>query len=694
MALTRRRQRALLGLLAAAGSGVFAATVVLAAQVTPGQRAAYGLNLAPGWDSGLNGLALLLLGLVVLRSLPGQATGRVLAASGFFWLLVGLADAYDGWALLTTPPAAGAGLALWFSGRFGSFLLVGVPLLLLVYPTGRAPAGRWGVVGRVGVVLVAAWATAVTLLPGTLNGEQGPPGVLDYDAATLPVDPAVGSVVGGVLGMGALAGALATVGVVWHRHRVSRGLERRRIRWLLWAATADVGLAVVATVLQADGVLAQAMFSVGVLLPAVAVTIGLVHPEVVGVDELLSTTLVHGLTATAVVLVDLAALATLTAMVGERLDQRAVVLLVLVVAALLYWPLRNALVGRVRRLVLGTRDDPYDVVAGLASRLESAGDVRDQLDAVARAVAGAFGVRHVRVEVDQPGGERLTASYGPVTDGDRGTQRPDRGERVLPITFRDEEVGRIVLPRDGLRMRLSRRDEALLSDLVRQAALAARAARLAAELQESRERLVLAREEERRRIRRDLHDGLGPALSGVVFRIESARVLLPEDTAAADRALEVARDQVRDVVGDVRRLVHDLRPPALDDLGLLGALRQQADVLTAPGFGVHVDADHATVADLPAAVEVAAYRVVGEAVTNAARHAAASRCDVRLVAEPGVLRVEVVDDGVGVDPAATAGVGLVSLRERVAELGGRSEVVCPPSGGTTVRAWLPLRSTA
>jgi signal transduction histidine kinase len=203
---------------------------------------------------------------------------------------------------------------------------------------------------------------------------------------------------------------------------------------------------------------------------------------------------------------------------------------------------------------------------------------------------------------------------------------------------------------------------------------------------------VVAREEERRRIRRDLHDGLGPALSGVVFRIESARILVPDDPAAASRGLEVAASQVQDVVADVRRLVHDLRPPALDDLGLVGALRQQASALSGPGFGVHVEAGD-DVQALPAAVEVAAYRVVGEAVTNAARHARASRCDVRLHLADGELHLRVSDDGVGVDATAVAGVGLASLRERVAELGGRAEVVCPPEGGTTVRARLPLRST-
>ena len=148
-----------------------------------------------------------------------------------------------------------------------------------------------------------------------------------------------------------------------------------------------------------------------------------------------------------------------------------------------------------------------------------------------------------------------------------------------------------MLPARGLRSRLSRRDEELLGDLVRQAATAARTSRLADELQESRERLVVAREEERRRIRRDLHDGLGPALRGVVFRLESARLLVDRDPRRPSPSCEATSDHVQDVVADVRRLVHDLRPPALDDRGLVGALRQQAERLSSTGLVVRVEAD-------------------------------------------------------------------------------------------------------
>ncbi|MDQ4055419.1 MAG: sensor histidine kinase [Actinomycetota bacterium] len=203
---------------------------------------------------------------------------------------------------------------------------------------------------------------------------------------------------------------------------------------------------------------------------------------------------------------------------------------------------------------------------------------------------------------------------------------------------------------------------------------------------------MVAREEERRRIRRDLHDGLGPSLSGVVFQLEAARLLVAQDPGAAEKQIAATSTQVQDVVADVRRLVHDLRPPALDDRGLVGALRQQAERLSDDQLWVRVEADD--VGSLPAAVEVAAFRIASEALTNVRRHAAASSASVGLAVADGHLVVEVSDDGAGIPEVAEAGVGLVSLRERAAELGGRCEVTCPSGGGTTVKAWLPLRKSS
>jgi two-component system NarL family sensor kinase len=294
---------------------------------------------------------------------------------------------------------------------------------------------------------------------------------------------------------------------------------------------------------------------------------------------------------------------------------------------------------------------------------------------VAGAVADAFGVGYVAVEVDRSGGERLTATYG---------QAPDE-VRSLPITYRDTVVGKLVLPARGIRSRLSTRDEKLLGDLVRQAATAARSGQLAEQLQTSRERLVTAREEERRRIRRDLHDGLGPAMAGVVFQLETVKLSLDSRPEQARETLTAVSGQIQEIVADVRRLVHELRPPALDDRGLVGALGQLVESLPVP-VTIHAD----DLAGLPAAVEVAAYRIVAESLTNVVRHARAHGVRVTLRRTGQVLEVEVADDGIGVAEEVQAGVGLLSVRERAAELGGHAEVSCPTGGGTVVRAVLPV----
>jgi signal transduction histidine kinase len=462
------------------------------------------------------------------------------------------------------------------------------------------------------------------------------------------------------------------------RYRRAAGLERDRMRWLVWSVVVMAAVLALTSFSDATEVRDLAIFVIA-SLPAVALTVGIVRPGLVPVRDLLSATVVLAVLSGVLVAVDLVTVTLVDRLLGDTLEERQVVVLVLLLTVLLYGPLRLRLAALVRRLVFGERDRPYDVVAGLATELEQADEGPEQLAAVADAVASAFGVGYVRVEVDRPSGERLVATHGSAP-----------GEvRALPITYRSQEVGRVVLPARGLRTRLSRRDEQLLGDLVRQAATAARTSRLADELQDSRERLVVAREEERRRIRRDLHDGLGPSLSGVVYQLESARLLVDKDPEAAKQTIQGLSGHVQDVVADVRRLVHDLRPPALDDRGLVGALAQQAENITRSG-GPSVSVDAGQLGDLPAAVEVAAYRIAGEALTNVTRHAHAHRATVRLLRDDRDLLVEIADDGSGIAAEAQAGVGLISLRERAAELGGRSEVTCPATGGTVVRAWLPL----
>nr|WP_246496903.1 sensor histidine kinase [Sphaerisporangium rubeum] len=374
-----------------------------------------------------------------------------------------------------------------------------------------------------------------------------------------------------------------------------------------------------------------------------------------------------------VVLVDVAVFALAGSVLGERDSALAALALVAVV----YAPLRTWLSRTVWRLVRGSRDDPYAAVSTLAARLELATDPDEQLVAVATTLAEAFKLSYVRVEIERPEGARSVVEHG-----------TPRGPVVtLPVAYRGEAVGRLTLYGADL----TERDQRLLGDLVRQAAAAARAVELSTSLARIRAELVRAREEERRRIRRDLHDGLGPSLGAVALRIEAARNISGGAPEQAGRILDQAVSEIGGVLSDVRRLVHDLRPPALDELGVRRAIEQQADRFRAAGLDVRVGGDD-TLDALPAAVEVAAYRIVSEALANVVKHAGAARCDIALGVRDGRLEVTVRDDGAGIGPDVAAGVGMLSIRERAAELGGDCQVSCPPGGGTLVSARLPLEA--
>jgi signal transduction histidine kinase len=643
-----------------------------------GPRHGPGVDLAEGYGVTytLAGLAIALCALAVARHDPEQRFGWALLPIAAVWALDGLSESYVRVAITAGGADPGANLALWFLNRFGSVLPLSIAALLLIFPSGRFLPGWLGRLGIVALMGMVVAATLVVLTPAATSPRVPDlPPTVDFNYLTLP-SLSVADVLRPLSGVLTVVGFLIAMVSAVLRYQRAAGGDRDRMRWLIWAVVV-MALTLAAVAVADMGSAVDAMIVVVAVLPVVAMTVGVVRPTVVPVENLLVRTLVLGAVALSLLGVDLLVVAVLSHMFGD-LGQRQLVAVVLLVTALGYGPLRHRLFQVVQAWILGSRGDRYDAVAGLAANLESIDDGPAQLGAVARAVADAFGVRYVAVEVDRPGGERLVATFG---------DRPAE-VRTLPITYRDTEVGRLVLPGRGLRSRLSSRDEKLLGDLVRQAATAARSSRLADEVQSSRERLVNAREEERRRIRRDLHDGLGPAMTGVVYQLETARLLVDTDPDGAAAQLDSVRDHVQEIVADVRRLVHELRPPALDDRGLVGAIRQLAE--TQP---VAIAVQAHDLPSLPAAAEVAAYRIVAEALANVARHSGARTARVRLERTATALLVEISDDGIGIGEDVQAGVGLVSLRERAAELGGRTDVSCPPTGGTVVRAVLPLRAT-
>ncbi|HEY6407601.1 MAG TPA: ATP-binding protein, partial [Ktedonobacteraceae bacterium] len=357
--------------------------------------------------------------------------------------------------------------------------------------------------------------------------------------------------------------------------------------------------------------------------------------------------------------------------------------------AVLFQPLRVWLQRGVNRLLYGQRDEPYIVITRLSQRLEGALAPEAVLSTIVETVAQALRLPYAAILLKREGTFAEASSYGkPVSD-----------PLTLPLTYQGATIGQLQLAPRAAGEVFTPADRRLLDELARQAGLAAHAVRLTADLQRSREHLVTAREEERRRLRRDLHDGLGATLAALHLQAGAIRTLMRKDLAAAEAEILDLQAEIRVAVADIRRLVYALRPPTLDELGLVGAIRQYAaqfdtanGLAGEPGMSLRVVVESPEqLPALPAAVEVAAYRVVQEALTNVVRHAQACSCRICLsLPDDGDLQVEITDDGVGLPKEPRAGVGLLSMRERAAEVGGSCVIEPAPGRGTRVLARLPF----
>jgi signal transduction histidine kinase len=259
---------------------------------------------------------------------------------------------------------------------------------------------------------------------------------------------------------------------------------------------------------------------------------------------------------------------------------------------------------------------------------------------------------------------------------------------MLPIRYNNQEIGRLLVAPRSPGEQLSQADNQLLGNIALLVATTIRALQLNEQLQQSRQNLVAAREEERRRIRRDLHDGLGPVLASITLQAGTAMELVRSDPDEATALLQKITTKAQFSVSDIRRLVYGLRPPTLDELGLEGAIGQFISSMGPGDLRFTIETPEKLPA-LPAAVEVAAYRIVQEAVTNIVNHAQATSCFVRLTIE-NELSLEITDNGIGLPDGRSTGIGLRSMRERASELGGACWIESAPAGGTKVFAQLPL----
>jgi signal transduction histidine kinase len=496
-------------------------------------------------------------------------------------------------------------------------------------------------------------------------------------------------------------GSLATQ--VYRYRLAASPVQRQQIKWLIYGLAPVLllpicfGLAVALFPALGSpgallGVAVEPLWRLYFLPIPFCIGIAILRYRLWDIDVLINRTLVYGtLTLSVIGLYVLVVVG-----LGTLIQAQGNVLLSLLATgliAVLFQPLHTRLQRGVNRLLYGERDEPYKVISRLGQRLEATLAPEAVLPTIVETVAQALKLPYAAISLKQDGEDVIAASSG------RGADELIR----LPLVYQGEHIGDLLLSPRARGETFSSADRALLYDLARQAGIAVHAVRLTTdlqrltqELQRSRTQLVTAREEERRRLRRDLHDGLGSVLASLNWRAGALRTMLARDPVVADALVVEQQHTIQAAIADIRRLVYDLRPPALDELGLVGAIREQAAkqsagaVRTSPqGLQVEVCApDHLPA--LPAADEVAAYRIVQEALTNVTCHAHAQSCRISLACEQEMLYVEITDDGVGLPESYRAGVGLLSLRERAEELGGICEISPARGGGTRVRACLPL----
>ena len=604
------------------------------------------------------------LGALIVAAIPRQRVGIALVTGGTLgalWAVAApLAEGY--------PAGSAQQWAAWVENWsfFGLIVLVTWPLLL--FPDGHVPSRRWRPVAA--ILLVAGVAV-------TLHGIFDP-GTLDVADTTPPVANPLGIPASwtwldalGAAGVAVPFGVVAAMIAVQRRaaHRPDPGM-----RAALWAAR---GLAatfvlwiVLATVgkgLEAGPVYGVA-FAISIAAFAAAAAVAVLRHRVLEVDLLLR----RAFTVVGVTAISFAVFAIVFAAVGALAGDGPAALGAGLAVVAIAVPVRLRVRARVDRLLYGHRDVSI-AVARMSREFDTELDPRETLPGLARAAAETLGASGVVLEPDA----RLGLAAVRVGSA------PAEPALERELRHRGQSLGRVVLGARAPGEAYAPGDLALAEVLAAQLALALDAVALATQLQVSRGQIVTAHEEERRRLRRDLHDGLGPALAGIALTLQAA-----ENTggpAAAD-LVSGARVQLQDIVGEIRHIVHGLRPPILDDLGLAAALRAHADHL-AP-LAVELDLpDHPI--PLSAAAELAVYRIATEALTNVVRHAHADTCRVALHGDRDETLLEVTDDGRGLDPDAAPGVGLRSMRERAAELGGQIALSQASQGGLAVAVRLP-----
>lgn len=464
--------------------------------------------------------------------------------------------------------------------------------------------------------------------------------------------------------------------------------ERQQIKWMTYlmalASTAWVGANLPFMLnIALPSSLADTLFLLyrTILIGSpVALGIAIMKYRLYDIDQWIKRTLVY-LPLTGLIITLYSGLVALCNRFFQKQQQDSITTVIATgVVAVLFQPLKATIQRAVDRYIYGERDDPAGVITRLANGLETTHLPDAILPTLAETVAQALKLPFVAIELYRADGTTVMAAMV--------GERPQDVE-VVVMSYQHQAIGQLLVAPRAPGEFFSPADLSLLNTIARLTATTARTIQLTDEVQEARVRTVSAREEERRRLRRDLHDGLGPVLAGQGLKLAAARQLLRDKPDVAERLLDEVMSQSETTVTEVRRLVYALRPPTLDEFGLVEAIREHvAKIGTTAALQIQVDAP-ATLPEIPAAIEVAAFRIVQEALNNVIRHAQARHCTIAITTN-GALQLSIQDDGTGLSAQTRSGVGLQSMRERATEVGGICTIENGALGGVIVRLSLPL----
>lgn len=638
-------------------------------------------------------LAYSVVGATIVLRRPTNRVGWLFLVSGLGFHLWMFTWRYAAYGLVVRPGALPwAHVAAWVFEWIGT---VGFGLaftfLPQVFPDGSLPSPRWRPATWFTAMALAVWTFTWATAPGPLGG---------FPQVDNPVGiAAVGRFDLSGLGWGlfVLAVLVSAVALVM-RFRRSSGVERVQIRWFAYAATL-MALTLVVITGSSGGwrpaeIASEALFPVAVAAVPVAAFLAILKHDLYDLDIVMSRTITFGVLVGLITGVYVAVVAGIGAAVGAAggLDV-ALAVLVTAVVAVAFQPVRARVQRLANRLVFGRRATPYEVLAGFSHRMGDALDAEDVVPQMARTVGEATGASAAAVWLVVSDELRRIAAWPPgrgrrvvaLTDG--ALPALPEASRTVEVRHRGEMLGAIALTLSPDRA-LTPIESRLLADLAAQAGLVLRNVRLVEELKASRQRLVSAQDDERRRLERDIHDGVQQRLVtlSLVLRMTATRVPRDLPDAVTD-ALDAAAGEASETLVELRRLARGIHPAIVNEGGLAAGLESLAERSPLP-----VEVRLADDGRLATAVEMTVYYVVAEALTNAAKHASATGVTVDIARAGSHVVVAVCDDGVG-GAAVSPGSGLHGLTDRVAALGGWLEVDSPPGDGTRLRAGIPCASS-